>query len=199
MTAPSTPSPAAPGSRPARRRALWILALCSPLLVALTQLRWLPQDQGVLLQVGSQTLDLNGALLGYWQAAVRRCGEVQRWPAGSPLWLQARDVLAAHSPPASAAARPLQVLSMQHQGVDSMLVEVVWDTMPTVAPLNPAIVPLQRIGGQWQVLQTAVWSGDTGPWSVPVFVRRWLQRQAPQLPTALVQCLDPEVSLFTPR
>lgn len=196
MTLTSTPPSATRAGRSSRRRALWTLALASPLLLALTQLRWLPQDEGVLLQIGQKTIDINGVLADRWQSALRRCDKVQRWHAGSALWLQAGDVLAAHSPPASAAARPLQVLSWQQDGIESMLVEVVWDAVPTVAPLNPAIVPLQKADGRWQVLQAGVWSGDTGPWHTPVFVRRWLTRQVPTLPAPLVQCLDVQAHLF---
>jgi hypothetical protein len=132
-----------------------------------------------------------------WQRLVRDCSAVQRPAAGSTAWQQAQQALAAHSPPASHAARPLQLL--QTAAGDWLLAEVVWDaadTPPASAPLDPAIVPLRRVGAQWQVLDAGVWSGDTGPWHPPVFIRRWLQRQVPALPADLALCLDPRWPAF---
>ncbi len=198
------PAPPSPRSRPRarpRRQALLALALAAPLLLAASMVRLLPQDQGLLLVVAGTPVDAAGRLQGAWQRLVRDCSAVQRWPAGSAPWLQARQALAAHSPPASHAARPLQLL--QHG--DWLLAEVLWDGPGTVpdapgtapaAPLDPAIVPLRRTGGSLQVQSAGVWSGDTGPWVAPVFIRRWLQRQAPGLPADLALCLDPQWPVF---
>jgi hypothetical protein len=57
-------------------------------------------------------------------------------------------------------------------------------------------VPLRRAGGRWQVQDSGVWSGDTGPWHAPVFIRGWLRHQLPAMPAALVQCLDPQWPVF---
>ncbi|MDH4393850.1 MAG: hypothetical protein QE285_20790 [Aquabacterium sp.] len=185
-----------------RRRALWVLAAAAPVLLMASQLRLLPQDQGVLLELAGHPVDVAGRLQGGWQQLSRRCGGVQRWPAGSGPWLAARQALADHSPPASRGARPLQVL--QDASGDWLLAEVVWDGpgasaagAPTNAPLDPAIVPLRRVGGALQVQSAGVWSGDTGPWAAPVFIRRWLQQQVPGLPTDLVLCLDPQWPVFS--
>lgn len=195
--------PHRPGStrlRP-RRRALWTLALAAPLVWLTTQLRLLPQDQGVLLELAGQPVDAAGRLLGAWQGLARQCGGVQRWPAGSAPWQAAQQALADHSPPASRGARPLQLL--QDASGDWLLAEVVWDGpgaaphgAPGSAPLDPAIVPLHRVGGALQVQSAGVWSGDTGPWAAPVFIRRWLQQQVPGLPPDLAHCLDPTWPAF---
>lgn len=197
------PALPAPRTRP-RRRALRALALAAPLLLAASLVRLLPQDQGVLLEVAGVPVDAAGRLQGAWQRLVRDCGAVQRWPAGSAPWLQAQQALAAHSPPASRGARPLQLLQ---QG-DWLLAEVLWDgpgaapaaaattATLTSAPLDPAIVPLRRQGAGLQVQTEGVWSGDTGPWAAPVFIRRWLQRQLPGLPADLALCLDPQWPVF---
>lgn len=197
----STP-PLAPATSPLRRRrqALWTLAAAAPLLLVASQLRLLPQDQGVLLEVAGQPVDAAGRLLGAWQQLSRHCGAVQRWPAGSGPWQAAQRALAGHSPPASGGARPLQLL--QDASGDWLLAEVVWDgpaantSAAFSAPLDPAIVPLRRVGGALQVQSAGVWSGDTGPWAAPVFIRRWLQRQVPGLPADLALCLDPTWPAF---
>ncbi len=189
------PAPPTPRTRP-RRRALQALALAAPLLLVVSLVRLLPQDQGVLLEIAGTPVDAAGRLQGAWQRLVRDCGAVQRWPAGSAPWLQARQALAAHSPPASHGARPLQLLQ---QG-DWLLAEVLWDqpgTTTITAPLDPAIVPLRRLGAGLQVVTAGVWSGDTGPWAAPVFIRRWLQRQLPGLPPDLALCLDPQWPVLT--
>jgi hypothetical protein len=184
-----------------RRQALWTLALAAPLLLLATQLHLLPQDEGVLLDVAGQPVDAAGRLLGAWQQLSRQCSGVQRLQAGSAPWQAAQQALADHSPPASRGARPLQLL--QHASGDWLLAEVVWDGPGAAAagtagsaPLDPAIVPLHRTGGVLQVQSAGVWSGDTGPWAAPVFIRRWLQRQVPGLPADLALCLDPAWPAF---
>jgi hypothetical protein len=190
------PTPPNPPAR-ARRRALWLLAAAAPLLLAASLVQVRAQDQGLLLDLAGQPVDALGPLQAGWQRLVRDCSAVQRPAAGSTAWQQAQQALAAHSPPASHAARPLQLL--QTAAGDWLLAEVVWDaagTPPASAPLDPAIVPLRRVGAQWQVLDAGVWSGDTGPWHPPVFIRRWLQRQVPALPADLALCLDPRWPAF---
>jgi hypothetical protein len=178
-----------------RPRALLALALAAPLLLAATQLRLRPQDHGLLLDVAGRPVDAVGWLQDGWQRLVRDCSAVQRPAADSATWQGAQQALAGHSPPASAHPRPLQLLQ---QG-DWMLAEVRWDgpgTAGASAPLDPAIVPLHRHGDRWQVQDAGVWSGDTGPWAAPPFIRRWLQHQLPGLPGALAACLDPHWPVF---
>jgi hypothetical protein len=142
-------------------------------------------------------VDALGTAQAGWQRLARHCGAVQRPAAGSPAWRQAQQALAAHSPPASRGARPLQLLQAADGGW--LLAEVVWDgpgAAPAAAPLDPAIVPLRRTGGTLQVQDAGVWSGDTGPWVAPVFIRRWLQQQVPAMPADLALCLDPQWPAF---
>jgi len=183
----------APSPRPPRRRrpglaAAWLAA--ASLLLLLSLLRPLPQDDGLLLEVAGKPVDLLGQLQWAWQQASRRCGEVQHWPADSAAWQQARQVLAAYSPPASANAQPVQLLGHG----DWLLAEVRWGAAN--APLDPAIVPLRRDQGRWQVQAAGVWSGDTGLWRAPVLIRRYLRQRLPGVPDALVQCLDPQLPPF---
>lgn len=193
---PPAPAPDAQHRRP-RRRALWVLAAAAPLLLLASLVQLRAQDQGLLLDLAGRPVDAAGALQAQWQRLVRDCSALQRPPAGSAAWTEAQQVLAAHSPPASRGARPLQLL--QTASGDWQLVEVVWDgagAQPVSAPLDPAIVPLHRVGGVLQVQTAGVWSGDTGPWTAPVFIRRWLQRQLPAMPADLALCLDPQWPAF---
>jgi hypothetical protein len=190
------PARARPRPRP-RRRALWLLAAAAPLLLAVSMLQPRAQDQGLLIDLAGRPVDALGTLQARWQRLVRECSTLQRPAAGSPTWQQAQQALAGHSPPASHGARPLQLL--QAATGEWLLAEVVWDgpgSAPAGAPLDPAIVPLRRVGARWQVLGEGVWSGDTGPWHAPVFIRRWLRQQVPGLPPALALCLDPQWPAF---
>ena len=161
----------------------------------LSQLQPLPQDQGVLLSVGGQPVDLAGRLLGGWQAVARRCDGVTVLAPGSLRWQAAQRSLAAYSPPASLSAAPAQVLAWGSAEDEWLLAEVRWPGSADT-PIDPAIVPLRRVNGTLQVQAAGVWSGDTGPWWPPVFIRRQLAERLPDLPAALRQCLDPLLPPF---
>ena len=190
-----------------RSTAAGLLLVTSAGLV-LSQVRLLPQDQGVLLEINGRPLDAAGALLGLWQRAVRRCGDVQALAPGSARWVEAQQVLAGYSPPASWLARPVQVLAWGQGPGDAagqgewLLAEVVWPVVSAspggaaLAPLDPTIVPLARRNGVLQVQAEGVWSGDAGPWAAPVFIRRFLAERLPGLPAPLRQCLDPQLAPF---
>lgn len=182
-------------NRQQRRRSVIAAPLLAAAALLLSQLRPLPQDQGVLLSVGGQPVDVAGRLLGGWQALVRRCDGVTVLAPGSPRWLDARRSLAGYSPPASLSAAPVQVLAWGPADAEWLLAEVRWPG-PADAPIDPAIVPLHRVDGALQVQAAGVWSGDTGPWWPPVFIRRQLADRLPALPAALRQCLDPLLPPF---
>lgn len=177
-----------------RRRVAAAAMLVAGSVAALSLLRPLPQDQGVLLEVAGRPVDVAGRLHGAWQRLVRRCGGVTTWPPGSPRWQAVQATLAGYSPPASAGAQPVQVLGWGDGADEWLLAEVQW--APRGAALDPAIVPLARRGGALQVQAAGVWSGDTGPWAAPVFIRRFLAERLPDLPAALRLCLDPQLPPF---
>ena len=196
-----------------RRTAAGLLVIASAGL-ALSQVRLLPQDQGVLLEINGRPVDAAGRLLGLWQRGVRRCGGVQALAPGSARWVEAQQLLAGYSPPASMLARPVQLLAWGPRRADGqrvpagdadsewLLAEVVWPAVSAgpgqapLAPLDPTIVPLARRGGVLQVQAAGVWSGDAGPWAAPVFIRRFLAQRLPGLPAPLRQCLDPQLAPF---
>lgn len=177
-----------------RRRTAAGLLLIASVLAVLSQVSLLPQDQGVLLDVAGQPHDVAGRLLGWWQRTERRCSSVTQLATGSRRWQEAQQVLVAYSPPASAAAWPVQLLAQGEGDAEWLLAEVRWDG--PAAALDPAIVPLLRQGGRLQVAAAGVWSGDTGPWFAPVFIRRVLAQRLPGLPAPLRQCLDPQLAPF---
>ncbi len=182
-----------------RRRTVTAAAVLAGAALLLSQVRPLAQDQGVLLSVGDQPVDVAGRLLGGWQALVRRCDGVTVLAPGSPRWQAAQRSLAAYSPPASLSAAPVQMLAWGAADEEWLLAEVHWPgpaESPAHAAIDPAIVPLRRVNGTLQVQGAGVWSGDTGPWWPPVFIRRQLAERLPALPAVLRQCLDPQLPPF---
>jgi hypothetical protein len=131
--------------------------------------------------------------LGWWEdqwtQLTRRCGSVRAVPAGSALERASLDALRGYSPPDSQSARLLQL----HSVGDWLLAELEFET------LSPAMVVLRVADGRPQVVERAIWSGDTRPWRPAPLIRRHLAAQAPDLPTALLDCLTPQGDLFRPR
>ena len=185
-----------------QRRTSAALLGISAAVALLSQLRPLPQDEGLLLSVSGRPVDALGQLHDAWQRLWRDCRAVQRPDPGSALWQEALQALADYSPPASRGARPQQLLAWGDGKAQWLLAEVRWDNplagqaaTPAGRPLpalDPAVVPLARQAGVLQVQAAGVWSGDTGPWHAPVFIRRYLGQRLPGLPAPLLRCLDPQ-------
>lgn len=197
-----------------RGRALAMVAVAGVLALA-SLVQPLRQADGMLWRVAGRPVDAIGHLQQQWQRLSRHCSKVTAWPAGSPRWREVQATLAAYSPPASAGATPVQVLGWTGEPVGTagspgppgssatewLLAEVAWPQGPAARPgqpgaLDPAIVPLRRDGAGLRVLAEGVWSGDSGPWLAPVFIRRFLAQRVPALPAALRQCLDPQLPPF---
>jgi hypothetical protein len=67
---------------------------------------------------------------------------------------------------------------------DWLLAQVVSDR------LMPAVAALKIDGPDIALVPRGVWSGNTAPWVAAPWVRDYLRRQVPQLPTALTDCLE---------
>ena len=124
-----------------------------------------------------------------WTRTTRRCSQVRTLGSTELVHAQALAAIQAYSPPDSHSARLRQL----QQAGDWLLAEVEFEQ------LSPAVVVLQVQSGRVVVLPTAIWSGDTQPWRPAPLIRRHLQTQAPLLPRALLDCLNPQVGLFQPR
>ena len=155
------------------------------LLVVDSHVNWVPHDQGTLLEVSGHVLDAQGWAAEKWRQLHSPCPQVP--PVVPPH--TAADVLAVirqHSVPDSLEAQLLQV---QTQG-DWAMAEVAFKT------LNPSIVVLHQSAGAWQIQDSAVWSGSTAPWHAADFVRRYLRRQAPDVPEPLLACFGIDLSRY---
>lgn len=124
-----------------------------------------------------------------WTRIWRNCGAVVEAPPSSDIALNALQVIRTFSPPDSQSARLLQL-----QVIDGwLLAELEFDT------LSPAVVPLRIQDSAPAVLDQAIWSGSTEPWRPAPLIRRHIQTRSPQMPAALLDCLQPRGALFQPR
>ena len=162
-----------------RHVALVVLALTAAVVIDL-HVDWRRADNGVLLRVGEQDLDVWGDLRQSWTRLTRRCGPVQPVRAGSPVWDTALAAIRDYSPPHSRSA---QVTDLSRQG-DWLLAQVVSDR------LMPAVVVLRLEGAHIDLVPQGVWSGNTAPWRAAPWIRDYLMRQVPALPPALLECLE---------
>lgn len=149
----------------------------------------LPRVDGRLfVQAQGQLHDPIGWWEDQWAQLTQRCGAVQAVPADSALNQASLQSLQAYSPPDSHSARLLQLSGLG----EWLLAEVEFEA------LSPAVVLLRRADGRPQVVERAIWSGDTRPWRPAPLIRRHLQAQAPDVPPALLGCFRPQGDLFRP-
>jgi hypothetical protein len=147
---------------------------------------WVRQDHGVLLEINGQRHDPQGWLSEHWRQWRQDCRAVSAPALNSDVALGILQTIQQHSLPDSRDAQLLQL----RQQTDWAIAEVRFQT------LNPSIVVLRQHHGHWLIQDTAVWSGSAAPWHAAHFVRRYLQRQAPQLPTALLHCMPIDASRY---
>ena len=140
---------------------------------------WVRHDQGALLEVSGQPFDPKGWAAEHWRQLRNDCRAVRAEPTNSGTALQVLQAIQQHSPPDSMEA---QLLQLQVQA-DWAIAEVAFKT------LNPSLVVLRLMNGQWQIQDSAIWSGSAAPWQVADFVRRYLRQQAPDLPQPLLNCV----------
>lgn len=162
-----------------RHVAVIVLAVTTALVIDL-HVDWRRADNGVLLRVGEQDVDVLGHARQIWTRLTRRCDGVQPLRAGSPEWETALNAIRDYSPPDSRSAR---LIALTRQG-DWLLGQVNSDI------LMPAVVTLQARGADLNLVPNGIWSGSTWPWLPTPWIRDYLMRQAPGLPVALTDCLE---------
>lgn len=152
------------------------------LLIIDSHFDWVPHDNGTLLEVNGQQFDPKGWMAEHWRQLQQDCRKVHNDIATLTTATSVLHVIQQHSLPDSFEARLLQL----HRQDDWAIAEVEFKT------LNPSIVVLNRVHGDWKIQENAVWSGSTAPWLAADFVRRYLRQQAPDLPQNLLHCLPIE-------
>ena len=156
------------------------------LLIIDSHFDWVRHDNGTLLEVNGQQFDPNGWMAEHWRQLQQDCRKVHNDIATPTTATAVLHVIQQHSLPDSLEASLLQL----HRQDDWAIAEVEFKT------LNPSIVVLHRVHGDWKIQENAVWSGSTAPWLAADFVRRYLQQQVPELPRALLNCVPIEGSRY---
>ncbi len=127
---------------------------------------WVRHDNDALLQLSGHSFDIRGWLAEHWRQLNKNCRLVQSPSTRSATAHEVMHAIQQHSLPDSLQAQWLQF----HRQEDWALAEVEFKT------LNPSLVVLRQVNGQWQIQDTAVWSGSTAPWLAADFVRRYLRQ-----------------------
>ena len=137
------------------------------------------RDGGKLLVISGRVLDPQGWLSEQWRQQTQDCSPVKTEPADSDVAVSVLKRVAQHSLPDSENA---QLTQLQVQG-DWAIAQVAFPM------LNPSVVVLHRMHGEWNIQEGAVWSGVAAPWNEADFVRRYLLKKQPLLPQALLNCV----------
>jgi hypothetical protein len=165
-----------------RSTALGVL-LAVAVLVPLSHLEVQPADDSWLLRIDGRPVDVAGAWAQTFTRWRRDCRRVQPLSPPHAVHAAALQALREHSPPDSASA---EIVSLSRQG-DWLLAQA------RFGPLQNAVVLLQASAQGWGVVEAGIWSGSTHPMRAEPFIRRYLQRQVPEVPSDLLDCLDAEV------
>jgi len=136
------------------------------------------RDGGKLLEVSGRVYDTHGWLSEKLRQWTQDCSPVRSEATDGAVAVSVLKLVKQHSLPDSMGAKLLQL----HVQGDWAIAEVVFPT------LNPSVVVLHKLNGEWIIQDDAVWSGDTAPWNEADFVRRYLQNNQPELPKALLNC-----------
>ena len=147
---------------------------------------WVEQDHGILLAINGKQHDPKGWVTERWRAWQQDCRAVITPDLRSTTAQAVLRSIQQHSLPDSREAQLLQL----HQLADWSIAEA---SFPS---LNPSLVVLRQRDGQWHIQDAAVWSGSTAPWHAPHFVRHYLQKQSPELPSALLHCVPIDAARY---
>lgn len=163
------------------RRATAVSLLASLLvLVPLSHLDIQKADDSWLLLVTGRPVDVSGRMAEAVNRITRRCGAVQAVQSADALRSEVTGLLAGYSPPDSATA---QITGLWRQQ-DWILASVRFDR------LEPAVVLIRQSQGGLRVVPNGIWSGPTHPFRADAYVRRYLARRVPAVPSGLLDCAD---------
>lgn len=160
-----------------RQSALLALAVVM-VSVSLSHLEMEQTDDSWLLRIDGRPVDLAGRVAEVFNWLGRDCRQVESLTPDDSRSALALKTLQAHSPPDSLSA---SIDGLWSQG-DWMLAQVRFES------LHPALVLLRLEAHAWQVVHAGVWSGSTHPFRPGPFVRRYLERRVPGVPSDLLGC-----------
>jgi hypothetical protein len=117
-----------------KRTSAWVLLLVTA-GVLLSHLSWEEKDNGHLLMVDGVALDVVGRARDRWTQLTRQCTAAVRVSENDLRFSQARAVIQAYSPPASASAQLQSLWSVD----DWLLAEVAFNDLLPAVVLQPLL------------------------------------------------------------
>jgi hypothetical protein len=144
------------------------------------------QDDAYFLTYQGKKHDVLGALSNHTNRVLRQCRSLQPMEVNAPTAKSALAAIQNFSPPDSQQAQLLGLLQQD----EWLLAEVQFTS------LNPAVVLLKISSERVSVVEGAVWSGSTAPWTSAPFIRRYISDRALKVPSELMACFEPANALF---
>jgi len=169
-----------------KKKVAWTVLGLVLLGVVASHVSWEKKDNGYLLVIDGRDVDLLGKLRNDWNRAQRSCERVLFLTAQDPRYEEVKATIQAYSPPQSNSAKLAGVWAAG----DWRLAEVEF------AQLLPAVVLMHAHQSTTTIVPNAVWSGYTQPWVAAPFIRDYLSRQLPDMPSDLVACFTPQSKSF---
>lgn len=168
------------------KKAQLALLLSTLIAVLFLHIEWVTNENGTLLVVDNQEIDLIGSIKNQWNRTTRRCSSVTRLLPQEEKYQKAKFLIENYSPPQSKFATIASAWSADRW----TLVEVEF------TDLLPAVVIIQTKGDQQLIVPNAVWSGYTKPWKSAPYIRKYISSNAPDMPPALTNCFEPQSQSF---
>ena len=146
-------------------------------------------DDSYVLNVDGVRFDVLGHANDQLIRVTRRCANVNQQPTHDPTAEAVKTALRGYSLPDSQRL----VLRQLSSSGSWFLAEVEF------SDLQPAVVLLENGENGFTINNGSVWSGPVDPWVAGPWIRRYLLKRAPQVPSVLWACFDPSPRLFGPH
>ena len=143
-------------------------------------------DHSYLMVIDGIEIDAFGKMQNKWLAMTQNCKNVSQIQPSESRFLATQKLIEAYSPPQSESAK---IASMWSMG-DWTLAEVEFDA------LLPAVVTLQTLKNETQIVPRGIWSGHTKPWLAAPLIRTYLTQQVPEIPVEFLNCFAPRSKSF---
>jgi len=169
-----------------KNKASLVLLLLTLIAVLFLHVEWTTSENGTLLVVDNQEIDLVGAMRNEWIRLTRSCSAVSQLEPTHTKYQIAESLIKNYSPPNSESAK----IASAWSAADWTLVEVEF------SDLLPAVVLIQTKEGHSLIVPEAVWSGYTKPWKSAPFIRKYISKNRSAMPAALTDCFEPQSQSF---
>ena len=164
---------------------LVLLTVLTP-LVFFSHFSWSTTENGVLFNLDGRDLDFSGMVKEKWRRATNTCSSVNRLSISDARHESIKRLIQSYSPPDS---HHIETLHMWTQG-DWAVAEVEFKH------LLPAVVTLKNIEQNAEIVDDAIWSGLTHPWTAGPLIRNYLHKSQTPAPQMLLDCFELQTKSF---